>query len=66
VRPPEPDNAQLVGGAGDGMITITMPRRVMTREEALLQAAWIVEIAERDNGEFEEYREAVRAGKWPT
>jgi hypothetical protein len=58
---------QLVGGTGDGMITITMPSRVMSREEALLQAAWIVEIAEREDGEFERvYRAAVRAGKWPS
>jgi hypothetical protein len=66
VKPPEPDNAQLVGGTGGGEITVMMPRAVMTREEALLHAAWIVEIAERHDGEFEGYRASVRLGQWPT
>lgn len=66
MKPPEPDNAQLVGGNGLGDISVVMPLAQMTREEALLHAAWIVEVAERYDGEFDGYRAAVRLGKWPT
>lgn len=44
-------NQQLVGLAGD-QIVVMMPTPRMTREQALVHAAWLVVLAERDTGEF--------------
>lgn len=55
-RPGIPDterdlsNAQLVGRNGYGEISIALPRIRMTRDEALLHAAWLAVIA---GGELE-------------
>ena len=49
---PERDlsNAQFVGANGLGQVTILMPKAVMTRDEALVHAAWLVLLA---GGELE-------------
>jgi hypothetical protein len=43
-------NAQAVGINGLGVVTVAMPRARMTREEALVHAAWLILIA---GGELE-------------
>ena len=43
-------NAQFVGANGLGQVTILMPKAVMTRDEALVHAAWLVILAD---GELE-------------
>jgi hypothetical protein len=51
---PEPErdlsNAQCVGRRGDGLVTVALPQAVMTRDEALVHAAWLVLLA---GGELE-------------
>lgn len=51
---PEPErdlsNAQFVGRNGYGTISVAMPRVRMTRDQALVHAAWLVVIA---GGELE-------------
>jgi hypothetical protein len=49
---PERDlsNAQFVGANGLGGVTVLMPRAKMTRDEALVHAAWLVLVA---GGELE-------------
>lgn len=53
-------NDQFVGANGYGQITIMMPKATMTRAEALRHAAWIVAVAEREDGEFAAVLKAVR------
>jgi hypothetical protein len=55
----DPANAQFVGRNGSGEIIVLMPRVSMTREEALVHAAWLVAIAEGED-EFSDYLSAVR------
>jgi hypothetical protein len=43
-------NAQFVGANGLGQVTVLMPKAVMTRDEALVHAAWLVLLA---GGELE-------------
>lgn len=52
-------NRQAVGAAGPNIVVL-MPRSVMTRAEALTHAAFIVAIAEENEGEFARVLEAVR------
>lgn len=56
----DPTNAQFVGRNGLGQVTVTFPRAVMTREEALAHAAWLVSVAD-DDDEFAAYLAAVRS-----
>lgn len=42
-------NVQLVGARGN-MIEIMLPKRTMTKEEALVHAAWIVAVADESLG----------------
>jgi hypothetical protein len=59
-KKPETINAQGVGTNHDGNIVILGPKSVMTRDEALLHAAWIVALANFDTEfEFDDYLEAV-------
>lgn len=44
-------NYQAVGARGDQIVVI-LPKRTMTKEEALVHAAWLVAMAD-DNEEFE-------------
>jgi hypothetical protein len=55
-----PDNAQYVGRNALGQVSVMMPRTVMTREEALAHAAWLVTLAD-DDDEFAAYLAAVRS-----
>jgi hypothetical protein len=48
-----PDNCYGVGARGDGSIVIIEPPTILSRTAALEFAAWIVSIAEREDGEFE-------------
>jgi hypothetical protein len=49
---------QVVGGRGD-RIVVSFPRPVMSRQEALVHAAWLVAVADRDD-EFPALLDAVR------
>lgn len=44
---PERDlsNAQFAGANGLGQVTVLMPRTLMTRDEALVHAAWLILLA---------------------
>ena len=52
-------NQQLVA-ANKGNIVIAKPKHVMTKQEALVHAAWIVALAD-DKDEFERILEDVMA-----
>ncbi len=52
-------NYQLVT-ANQGKILIAKPKQIMTKQEALLHAAWIVALAD-DKDEFEKILEDVLA-----
>jgi hypothetical protein len=52
-------NHQLVA-ANQGKIVIAKPKQVMTKQEALIHAAWIVALAD-DKDEFERILEDVMA-----
>lgn len=56
----DPANAQFVGRNGAGQVSVMMPRTVMTRQEALVHAAWLVSVAD-DDDEFGAYLAAVRS-----
>ena len=54
-------NEQMVGAQAKGdTVTILLPKRTMTRRQALVHAAWLVAVADRDD-EFPAYLEAVRS-----
>lgn len=48
-------NVQLVG-ACDGSVIVILPRQRMSRREALIQAAWLVTIAECCDGDDDDAR----------
>ena len=54
-------NVQLAGAQGDSVV-VMIPRNVMTPDEALLHAAWLVQIADVLDPEhsFDDYLQAVR------
>jgi hypothetical protein len=52
-------NAQLAGRDGLGKIRVALPSVVMTRQQALAHAAWLVALAD-DSDEFAAYLAAVR------
>lgn len=52
-------NKQLVSMV-DSMIVVMLPNMRMTAEDALLQAAWLVALAERERGEFDKVLVAVK------
>lgn len=52
-------NAQAVGVRGDTIVVLA-PNREMTRREALVHAAWLVAVADRDD-EFPTILEAVQS-----
>lgn len=56
----ETTNDFLVGTCGDE-ITIMRPPFLLTKTEALRFAAWLVALAEEDDGEFATVLEAVRS-----
>lgn len=53
-----PANQQAVGVQGD-KIVVLIPKFVMSKQEALAHAAWLVALAD-DKDEFSQYLEAVR------
>jgi hypothetical protein len=55
----DPANAQFAGRDGSGRISVMMPRALMTRQEALTHAAWLVALAD-DDDEFGTYLSAIR------
>lgn len=57
-----PANKQLVGRDGYGRVVVTLPSVVMTRQEALAHAAWLVALAD-DDDEFAAYLAAVRSAR---
>lgn len=52
-------NWQMVGVQGD-FINVMMPRQQMTRDQALVHAAWIVALADDYDGRFESILKAVQ------
>jgi len=52
-------NAQLVGVQGNNIVVL-LPKLVMTKEEALYHAAWLVCLAEENDGQFDEILKAVK------
>jgi hypothetical protein len=54
-------NSQFVGVTGRGEVTVAFPKAGMTREEALRHAAWLVAVAEENDGDFERVLKAVRS-----
>lgn len=52
-------NDQLVSIAGD-TITVITPKHHMSKRAALVHAAWLVALAEKEDGEFDRILEAVR------
>jgi len=59
-EPIDIDNIQLVGMAGD-LITVLMPRQRMTKQEALVHAAWLVALADETGEEFEKILRRVES-----
>ena len=49
----------VTGHSGD-RIVILFPKQQMTRIEALRHAAWLVVLAEQQNGEFDRVLRAIR------
>lgn len=52
-------NDQAVAVQGD-KIVIMLPKRVMTKEEALRHAAWLAVLADTTGDDFEKVLEAIR------
>lgn len=54
-------NAQMVGVSA-GKIVVMMPKREMTKAEAILHAAWLVALADEsdDQADFKRVLEAVQ------
>lgn len=59
-----PFNFQMVGMRGD-TVTVSNPTNMMTPDQAMMHAAWVVTIAEvcdpELEGKFNEYLEAVKS-----
>lgn len=53
-------NCQFVGRQGEDVV-VMVPRFRMTRDEALVHAAWLVEVAMADDGEFAQVRRTVQS-----
>lgn len=53
------DNKQAVGMNGNQEVVIWLPKKKMTRSEALVHAAWIVAVTMADEDEFSFYREGI-------
>jgi hypothetical protein len=53
-------NLQMVG-TRDGQIVVLMPRTRMSKQEALVHAAWLVALATGDIGEFHQIVKAIAA-----
>lgn len=54
------ENKFLVS-AGGGKILVLAPPYSMTKEEALLHAAWLVALAEKEEGQFAKVLDAVQS-----
>lgn len=52
-------NKQLVGVRGENII-VMLPAHRMTKQEALVHAAWLVVLAENNDGEFDKVLTAVK------
>jgi len=56
---PSTCNVQLVSVSAKG-IMVQLPKQTMTRQEALVHAAWLVALAEENEGDFDRTLAAVR------
>jgi hypothetical protein len=56
----DPANKQAVA-VRDESIVVLYPPAEMSKPDALLFAAWIVAMAETEDGEFQKYRDAVES-----
>lgn len=56
---PSTRNVQVVGVCA-GRIIVQLPNLRMTRQEALVHAAWLVALAEENKGDFDRILAAVR------
>jgi hypothetical protein len=53
-------NSQLVGGQADETVRVLAPLSVMTREQALIHAAWLVAMVDK-TPDFQEFRGILKA-----
>ena len=53
----------LSGELDADRIVVWFPKQQMTRTEALRQAAWLVVLAEKSEGEFDQVLRAIKAAK---
>lgn len=53
-------NAQLAAMQNDQIVRVQAPLAVMTKEQALIHAAWLVAIVDRSEN-FEEFRRILKA-----
>lgn len=53
-------NSQMVGMQNDQIVRVQSPLAVMTKEQALVHAAWLVAIVDRSEN-FEEFRAVLKA-----
>lgn len=54
-------NKFLVAAQGGGVLIMMPPRGVMTQEDAMLLAAWLVALADPNADEFQKYLTAVQS-----
>ena len=54
-------NIFCVGAQGDQILVLNPPRRPMSKEEALMFAAWLVVLTFASDDEFKKYLDAVRS-----
>jgi hypothetical protein len=54
-------NKHMVGVQGNNILIMNPPRGPMSKEEALIFAAWIVTLADDDETGFQKALEAVRS-----
>lgn len=53
------DNKQLVGSRGDMVVVLNPPRGPLSKDDALMFAAWLVVLAGKSLDEFREAFDAV-------
>ncbi len=56
-------NKYMVGMAHNGLVIMNPPRAVMSTDEALMLAAWLVSMADPLSEKFAEALKAVRGGE---
>jgi hypothetical protein len=55
-------NHQFVSLNGANNVVVLRPQQIMTKQEALVHAAWLVAVSAPEDGEFERVLAAVQNG----